>query len=318
MSPNNQTTFRVYSSHSLNIDANKSIVSSCGSEYKFLFSKIADEKLSADYYIITDELCQTNLPFFFPRKRRVALLLESPIYNKAIPLLLLQKRFELILTHREDLVSTGHPFLRLDFSTNLIGWSPSMSNKMGDKEKLVSFIGSISHNSPLRGYSLRKEIVSKLIERDNIDCFGKGIKPVASKLSALERYCFSIAMENTKENYYFSEKIIDCILTKTVPIYWGCPAIGEIFDKRGMLCFSDLESLDEILQRISFEEYEKMKPYIESNKKICLDLLLDSFDSFLIRCARLVESSMSTQVEPDRTFCLSKAAAGYRKFLLDC
>lgn len=317
MLPDNRTVFNVYSSHSLNLENNRFVLHDDYNEYVFIFSKLTEKRISADYYIITDELCQTDLPFFFPHSKRVALLLESPIHNRTIYPELLQERFHLILTHREDLVSRGHPFSRLDFSTNFIAWSPSVPSEAFNKHKLVSFIGSISHSSSLSGYSFRKEVASSLAKRSDIDCFGRGIKEIDSKLSGLREYCFSVAMENTRENYYFSEKIIDCILAETVPIYWGCPAIDETFDARGILQFSKSDDLNAILQKVSFEEYERMKPYVKMNKKVCLDLLLDSFDSFLIRCARVIISRANGKLHLKHPLYLSRAAAGCRKFILD-
>ena len=38
---------------------------------------------------------------------------------------------------------------------------------------------------------------------------------------------FHVAVENSKHNNYFTDKIIDCFCTKTVPIYWGAPYIGD-------------------------------------------------------------------------------------------
>ena len=35
---------------------------------------------------------------------------------------------------------------------------------------------------------------------------------------------YSVAVESS------SETIIDCLITKTIPIYWGCPNISDFFD----------------------------------------------------------------------------------------
>jgi hypothetical protein len=41
---------------------------------------------------------------------------------------------------------------------------------------------------------------------------------------------YSIVVESSSEPNYFTEKLIDCLVTKTIPIYWGCPNISEYFD----------------------------------------------------------------------------------------
>jgi hypothetical protein len=78
---------------------------------------------------------------------------------------------------------------------------------------------------------------------------------------------FSIAVENTKETSYFTEKIIDCLLTKTVPIYWGAPDIDEFFDIRGMIVVENFDDFIEKINKIDETTYESMKPYIEKNYK---------------------------------------------------
>mgnify|MGYP006087097799 CR=1 FL=1 len=64
-----------------------------------------------------------------------------------------------------------------------------------------------------------------------------GARP-QEKVVALRSYSFHIAIENVRREGYFSEKLLDCFLTRTVPIYWGCPNIGEYFDVSGMILVS--------------------------------------------------------------------------------
>lgn len=41
---------------------------------------------------------------------------------------------------------------------------------------------------------------------------------------------YSVTVESSSETNYFTEKLIDCLITKTIPIYWGCPNISDFFD----------------------------------------------------------------------------------------
>ena len=59
---------------------------------------------------------------------------------------------------------------------------------------------------------------------------------------------FSIAIESTSVENYFSEKLIDCLITKTIPIYWGCPNIEEFFDTRGMII---VNSVDDLIKKVN-------------------------------------------------------------------
>tara|TARA_B100000035_G_C21036462_1_gene571243 strand:- start:5463 stop:6392 length:930 start_codon:yes stop_codon:yes gene_type:complete len=55
--------------------------------------------------------------------------------------------------------------------------------------------------------------------------------PNTTKWDGLDKYSYSIAIENCIKKNYFSEKFTDCILSWTIPIYIGCPNIGDFFPK---------------------------------------------------------------------------------------
>lgn len=78
---------------------------------------------------------------------------------------------------------------------------------------------------------------------------------------------FSVTIENNKQDYYFTEKIIDCFLTGTVPIYYGCPSIGKFFNINGIIVIDSLDDIIRILPTITVDLYNQMKPYIEENYK---------------------------------------------------
>ena len=78
---------------------------------------------------------------------------------------------------------------------------------------------------------------------------------------------FSIAIESSVEESYFTEKLIDCLLTKTVPVYLGCPNISDFFDTRGMVVVSSVKELVEKINTLTDKTYDSMKPYIEENYK---------------------------------------------------
>ena len=113
--------------------------------------------------------------------------------------------------------------------------------------------------------------------KDKVDAFGsvqltlynKMIKH-ERKFESLKDYAFSIAIENLDSNiddYYFSEKITDCFITGTVPIYYGCPNIGKFFNTDSILIFNTAEELHNILDNLSMELYDSMKDAIYDNYK---------------------------------------------------
>lgn len=102
------------------------------------------------------------------------------------------------------------------------------------------------------------------------DCKGE----VWNKKIALTPYKFSVALENSHEKNYISEKFIDCLLTNTVPIYFGCTNIYNYYDDRGYIQLPDIKNLDEILyimRNIMRDHdilYKKMNPYCIQNKHL--------------------------------------------------
>lgn len=79
-------------------------------------------------------------------------------------------------------------------------------------------------------------------------------------------YQFSIAIENSRQKYYFTEKLIDCLITKTIPIYYGCSNIAEYFDTRGWILLETLD-MDEFVYKVHnfLPKYEDCMETIEHN-----------------------------------------------------
>lgn len=156
-------------------------------------------------------------------------------------------------------------------------------NQVSDKVFNISFLttGLVGSN----GYSIRSDVWNNrnLINQETVfysstrikttdrvssyvfsDTLHDGTLPNDDKINIFKSK-FSISIENSKEKSYFTEKLIDCFLTKTVPIYWGCPNIEEFFDTRGMIIFNSFEEFLEKVNNLKESTYDEMKPYIESN-----------------------------------------------------
>ncbi|CAO5675082.1 MAG: hypothetical protein HEEMFOPI_00173 [Holosporales bacterium] len=84
---------------------------------------------------------------------------------------------------------------------------------------------------------------------------------------------FNIAIENTQQENYITEKLLGCFETLTVPIYMGCPNVGEWFDTRGMIIVNSLEEMKEAISKLTPELYEEMLPFVKKNKEITQQLL---------------------------------------------
>lgn len=76
---------------------------------------------------------------------------------------------------------------------------------------------------------------------------------------------FHIAIENTSIDHYFSEKLLDCFQTKTVPIYYGCTNLQMYFNLDGILTANTLDEIIETCNNLTPETYSRMIPAIEDN-----------------------------------------------------
>jgi hypothetical protein len=244
----------------------------------------------------------------YPSDRRFFVLWESPNEPHFSHLLKVESQARAIFTHDEDLLARSPDYQRLDYSVSWINDGIPMAAP--EKNRLISFMGSIQHPTAF-GYELRKAVASRFASNTQVDCYGKGIREVESKLTALAPYCFSIAMENTQKNFYYTEKLIDCFIAKTIPVYWGCDRIGEIFDERGMIRFQTLEELESIVAGLSFDKYRSMLPYAEANAARVVNGRMGTYAELYTKLAENL-SPIVRERSPVAAFQRSKAAAMFR------
>ena len=103
------------------------------------------------------------------------------------------------------------------------------------RAKLISVISSNKAFS--RGHVDRLRFMEKLKERygDKIDIYGRGNRGFADKWEVLAPYKYHIVIENSTGDYYWTEKLADCYLAGTFPIYHGCTNISDFFPDRAFV-----------------------------------------------------------------------------------
>jgi hypothetical protein len=192
-----------------------------------------------------------------------------------------------IFTWSKDIIESCPNAIFFDHGARSEGdeWLNAFEN-INNKKFEISFLSGAK--TLVEGHKLRQEIY-KIKDQINIpkkwfyvlddfnwDDFNKGgIGRSVGKTGATfnnvpKRVCydesmFHIAVENIKQDNWYTEKIGDAFASKTIPIYWGCPNIGDHFDKRGIITFDNKEELIDIVNNLTPETYSKMKPYIDIN-----------------------------------------------------
>src|SRR3954447_5645150 len=79
----------------------------------------------------------------------------------------------------------------------------------------------------LSGHRARLRFLAKVRDLPELDRFGRGVRPLADKWDGLAPYRYSLAIENASVPNYWTEKLADCFLAWTLPIYAGCPNLEE-------------------------------------------------------------------------------------------
>ena len=167
--------------------------------------------------------------------------------------------FDFVLTHDKELLSK-YPE-KTKFTIFGGTWIKTNNYGLHSKNKSISMI--YSNKTLLKGHRLRHEIANTV---QGIDLYGKGTtRPIKYKEEALLDYRYSIVIENSKTDNYFTEKLIDCLLVGTIPIYWGCPNIDQFFDTEGMILINSLEDLQEVLGNLNESYYISKLDHINNN-----------------------------------------------------
>ena len=117
------------------------------------------------------------------------------------------------------------------------------------------------------GHRLRQEIYDRLPEQVNGMRIYKHRSPpyLGSKRELLDEYQFHITPQNSSEDNWFDDKIIDALMAKTIPLYWGCPNISEYFNMDGILHFKTYEELLSMLSSLTPDYYEKHFDAVQDN-----------------------------------------------------
>lgn len=164
--------------------------------------------------------------------------------------------FKYIFTHSKELLELDSRFK----------WCPAngywiKDAKLYPKSKMISFI--TSNKNFTEGHKKRLEWVQRI--GDQIDLFGRGFKEIESKEEGLCDYMFSVVIENGFYSSYFTEKILDCFATGTIPVYLGTPDIGNFFNEDGII---NLTEEFDVSEEIYYSKMNSIKENLEKVKEI--------------------------------------------------
>jgi len=141
---------------------------------------------------------------------------------------------------------------------------------------ISTLVGGKTHPD-LEGYELRHKLWDRKLEINTPRDFYlsshypyqfgnyKKNKVLGDDKSVMFDNQYHIAIENKLIINAFSEKLIDCFQTKTIPIHYGCPNIGNFFNLDGILVVNNIDEIINICNSLTPEYYESKINAIEDN-----------------------------------------------------
>lgn len=219
-------------------------------------------------------------------KKKIAFFFEAEdilpdMYKKLYANLEYLKGFDAIFTNQQRLLESL-PNAHYNFGFGSWYGTPHGGGvvdpeRYKKKTKNVSAVSSAKTNCEL--YRMRIDLCKYLKEKGLADTYGNfdGGSFVKSN-QYYDEYRYHVAYENQLTKGYFDEKITDCFLSMTVPIYVGNPSIGDFFNMDGIILLDPyhLENVDELFASCNEEDYERRIPAILDNfervqKYLCME-----------------------------------------------
>jgi len=172
-------------------------------------------------------------------------------------------KFDLILTDQAPLLHLSNAVL-FPFGT---AW---VQNYKENKEFSVSTV--IGNKTQTRGHILRHVLHAKMHQITIPTKFygsSKGSPKLDLKLvdtkEPLFDSMFHIVIENSFSDHYFSEKLIDCLVSKTVPIYMGAKKIGNYFNTDSIIQANSITEIIKACNKLKPCDYTNMLGSINEN-----------------------------------------------------
>ncbi len=272
-----------------------------------VFLSAADEE-NYDWRVVYDELPRRDRgnfqkgrePLYCPRERTMLLTVE-PVSIKRYSSAYV-RQFGHLLTNRPP---AAEKHSHTHFGEGYFQWfyekpfDVICNQVLPPKDKLLSVICSakqMAHTQHAARFTLIKSIVETIPE---CDWYGRGVKPLEHKYEALDRYRYSLAIENHIAPGHWSEKIADVLLAEALPFYAGDPNLENVLPADSFIRIpidNPSEAIRIVKEAIANNEYEKRLPAIRAAKRLLLTKY--NFCAQILKVIREVENQSVSPVNP--------------------
>jgi len=141
--------------------------------------------------------------------------------------------------------------------------------KVYDKNKM--FLTVVGNKKITVGHNFRYKVVEALGHKIHVGGRGFNSFPLRKRAEIYAPYAFQICIHNNKVEDYWSDILIDCFATGTIPIVWGGKFLSKYFDVGGIICFDTVDQLKGIIDRLTMKDYNDMLPSVIYNKELAFE-----------------------------------------------
>ncbi|HTA30544.1 MAG TPA: glycosyltransferase family 10 [Candidatus Cybelea sp.] len=169
------------------------------------------------------------------------------------------------------------PCYALTDSRLLLKDNENVEQIMSSKTKFCGFLASYANKKT----HVRNEFFHKLCKYKKVDSAGGALNNVGyrvplgpgAKLDFLRPYKFNLAFENASLPGYTTEKIVDAMQVRAMPIYWGNREVDREFNSKSFLNYFDFPDEEALIDKIieldqddaKYLEYMR-QPYFHNNQ----------------------------------------------------
>jgi hypothetical protein len=157
-------------------------------------------------------------------------------------------------------------------------WDPE---EVCNRESFCSIvIGNLVQN--------RIDVARKMNEINPVHGYGSvfGNYFSGNKIDLIKKYKYNICFENTIQEGYVTEKLLEAKVAGCIPIYYGHPAVSKDFNEKGFINYYNYNDISSFFDYIKRLEKDKDLCYNIINQKIfnkepSLDFIFDFLDKII-------------------------------------
>ena len=225
-----------------------------------------------EYLVVLGALNSKNFRYFRNPQKTIGFMLEpqwSENWQRD-----LNKFCKFVVAQSKDMFSGNniieHPMFMFTESTDSHEFYRNNDFKKTRRMSIISSNYGHKYN-----YIKRHALFNALLETDlDIDFYGRRWQledprykgAPYNKSEAIVDYEYSIAIENSSFKNYLTEKFFDLVVCNTVPIYYGCPNVSEIYPSDSFIEIDFSGPIEQTVEQIkdiyNNDDYQKRKEHV--------------------------------------------------------